>query len=279
MGLIGAVIILFMVAVAFLAPVITPFDPTAFAGPRLQSPNSRFLFGTNNVGQDTLSRTIAGAQVSIAVGMTAATIAVSLGTLLGILSGYLGGWVDLVIQRALEVLASFPVLILALMVVTSLGRPHESGENVLRLIWQMKSLEVAIALAFVFGNMRIIRAAVLAERSLPYIEAAKSIGCSPIRILSRHILPNVMAYVIVSFSTIIGISILVEASLSFLGYGVSITTPSWGIDLSQRNREYFLQAPWLIFAPGAALSLTVLGFNFLGDALRDVLDPKLRGAR
>jgi peptide/nickel transport system permease protein len=226
-----------------------------------------------------LSRTIYGAQVSIAVGFSAAIVAVFVGTCLGIVSGYIGGWVDMLIQRGLEVLASFPGLVLALVMVAAIGQPHESGSNIFVLAWQLRSLEFAIALAFIFGNMRVIRAAVLTERQLPYIEAAKSIGCSPIRILTRHILPNVVNYVIVSFSIIIGIVILIEASLSFLGYGVSITTPSWGIDLSNRNREYFLQAPWLIFGPGIALSLTVLGFNFLGDALRDMLDPRLRGSR
>jgi peptide/nickel transport system permease protein len=280
LGVIGATIIVIIVFVAVFAPVIAPHNPRELGvATPLQSPSLSFPMGTNNLGQDTLSRTIYGAQVSIAVGISAATLAVIAGTILGIVSGYLGGWVDLLIQRGLEVLASFPGLVLALVMIAAIGQPRESGSNIFVLAWQLRSLEFAIALAFIFGNMRVIRSAVLTERSLPYIEAARSIGCSPVRILARHILPNVINYVIVSFSIIIGIVILIEASLSFLGYGVSITTPSWGIDLSNRNREYFLQAPWLIFGPGIALSLTVLGFNFLGDALRDMLDPRLRGSR
>jgi peptide/nickel transport system permease protein len=279
LGMIGATIIIVVVFVAIFASVIAPHQPREFAGSPLEGPSASFPMGTNNLGQDVLSRTIYGAQVSIAVGISAATLAVIVGTVLGIVSGYVGGWVDLVIQRGLEVLASFPGLVLALVMIAAIGQPRESGSNIFVLAWQLRSLEFAIALAFIFGNMRVIRSAVLTERSLPYIEAARSIGCSPVRILARHILPNVINYVIVSFSIIIGIVILIEASLSFLGYGVSITTPSWGIDLSNRNREYFLQAPWLIFGPGIALSLTVLGFNFLGDALRDMLDPRLRGSR
>jgi len=279
LGVIGLVLIAIVVFIAIFASTVAPYEPRQFAGSPLESPNGTFLVGTNNLGQDVLSRTIYGAQVSIAVGLTAAIIAVTAGTTFGIVSGYVGGWVDLIIQRGLEVLASFPGLVLALVMIAAIGQPRESGSNLFVLGWQLRSLEVAIALPFIFGNMRVIRSAVLTERSLPYIEAAKSIGCSPIRILLKHILPNVFAYVIVAFSTVIAIAILIESSLSFLGYGVSITTPSWGIDLSNRNREYFLQAPWLIFGPGVALSLTILGFNFLGDALRDMLDPRLRGSR
>ncbi len=279
LGIFGATLIAIVVFIAIAAPYVAPYEPREFAGSPLEGPSLSFPVGTNNLGQDVLSRTIFGAQVSIAVGLSAAIIAVSAGTTLGIVSGYVGGWVDLIVQRGLEVLASFPGLVLALVMIAAIGQPRESGSNILVLGWQLRSLELAIALPFIFGNMRVIRSAVLTERSLPYIEAARSIGCSPIRILVRHILPNVLAYVIVSFSTVIGIAILIESSLSFLGYGVSITTPSWGIDLSNRNREYFLQAPWLIFGPGIALSMTVLGFNFLGDALRDMLDPRLRGSR
>lgn len=279
LGIVGLALILLIVFIAVFAPYVAPFEPREFAGRPLEGPGSTHLVGTNNLGQDVLSRTIFGAQVSIAVGLTAAIIAVTAGTSLGILSGYLGGWVDLLIQRGLEVLASFPGLVLALIMIAAIGQPRESGTNILVLGWQLRALEVAIALPFIFGNMRVIRSAVLRERALPYIEAAQSIGASPIRILTKHILPNVMAYVIVTFSTIIGVAILIESSLSFLGYGVSITTPSWGIDLSNRNREYFLQAPWLIVGPGVALSMTILGFNFLGDALRDMLDPRLRGSR
>ena len=278
-GLVGGIFIVFFIAVALLAPWIAPYPAGEFAGSRLESPSAAFPLGTNSLGQDVLSRTIFGAQISIAAGLSATLFATLAGTVLGIVSGYAGGWVDLIVQRLLEVLASLPGIILALVMVSVLGRPNANSTNLLEVAWQLHTLELAIGLSFIFGTMRIIRASVIRERALPYIEAAQSIGVPPSRILWRHILPNVLPYVIVVFSTIIGIVILVEASLSFLGYGVASGTPSWGIDLSARNREYFNVAPWLMVGPGVALSLTVLGYNFLGDALRDILDPRLRGSR
>jgi len=279
LGVFGAVIVLVAVVVAIIAPVIAPFDPKEFAGGRLESPSSEHPIGTNNLGQDVLSRTIYGAQISIAVGISASIVGVGVGTVLGLISGYAGGWIDLVVQRLLEVLASFPGLILALVVVSAVGRPQESGSNLLVLTWQLRNLEAAIALSLVFSSMRVIRSAVIVERGMAYIEAAKTIGCGPARLIWRHIMPNVAPYIIFTYTAIIAVVVLVEASLSFLGFGVSAGTPSWGIDLSSWNRDYFLQAPWLMAGPGIALSLTVLGFNFLGDALRDILDPRLRRSR
>jgi peptide/nickel transport system permease protein len=278
-GLIGGMLIVAFILVAIFAPYIAPYSAGEFAGRRLESPSGEFPLGTNSLGQDVLSRTIFGAQISIAAGLAATTFAVVLGTFLGITSGYVGGWLDMIVQRGLEVLASLPGIVLALVMVSVLGRPNASGENLLTIAWQLRALELAIGISFIFGIMRIIRSAVIRERNLPYIEAAQSIGVPPSRILWRHILPNVLPLVIVAFSSIIGVVILIEASLSFLGYGVASGTPSWGIDLSARNREYFNVAPWLMVGPGVALSLTVLGYNFLGDALRDILDPRLRGSR
>jgi peptide/nickel transport system permease protein len=279
LGLFGALVIAMLLFVAVAAPVIAPYSGELFSGKRLESPNSAHIFGTNNLGQDVLSRTIFGAQISVAVAVTATTLGVGIGTLLGIISAYSGGILDLLIQRAMEVLASFPGIVLALVVISALGRPHESGQNVFVIAWQLRSLEIAVSLGFMFGVMRLVRSSVLKERTLAYIEAATTLGASHFRVMFRHILPNCFPVVIVAYTSIIGGVILIEASLSFLGYGVSIGTPSWGMDLSNRNREYFLNAPWLLLAPGAALSLTVLGFNFLGDALRDILDPRLRGSR
>ena len=276
LGIIGAVLVAFVLIVAIFAPLLAPHDPKEFVGSRLESPSSSLLLGTNNLGQDVLSRTIHGAQISIAVSMSASILGVGTGVIFGIVSGYFGGLVDLMIQRLLEVLASFPGLILALVMVSAVGRPQESGSNLLLLTWQLRSLEIAIALALVFASMRVIRSTVITVRHMAYIEAARSVGASPVRIMRRHILPNVAPYIIFTFTAILAVVILVEASLSFLGFGVSPGTPSWGIDLSSWNRDYFLQAPWLLLAPGAALSMTVLGFNLLGDALRDILDPRLR---
>ena len=276
LGVLGAVLVALVLIVAFAAPLLAPYDPKEFAGSRLESPSSSFLLGTNTLGQDVLSRTIHGAQISIAVGMSASILGVGMGVFLGIISGYFGGWPDLIIQRLLEVLASFPGLILALVMISAVGRPQESGSNLLALTWQLRSLETAIAISLVFASMRVIRSAVIGVRNMAYIEAAESVGASPARIMRRHILPNVAPYIIFTFTAIVAVVILTEAALSFLGFGVSAGTPSWGIDLSRWNRDFFLQAPWLLLAPGVALSITVLGFNFLGDALRDILDPRLR---
>ncbi|HWO73964.1 MAG TPA: ABC transporter permease [Dehalococcoidia bacterium] len=279
MGIFGLIIVFLAFFTAIAAPVLAPFDAQPFVGASLESPNGTHLLGTNNLGQDVLSRTIYGAQVSMAVGFWATFIGVAGGTFLGIVSGYFGGWLDLIVQRIMEVLASFPGIMLALIVVAALGRPKEGGSDVLVLSWQLRSLSLAISLGFIFGVMRVIRSAVLKEKSLPYVEAAVTLGASTPRIMFRHILPNVFPFVIVTFTTIIGAVILIEAGISFLGYGVSIGTPSWGLDLSNRNREYFLVAPWVMAGPATALTLTVLGFNFLGDTLRDILDPRLRGSR
>ena len=276
LGVLGAVLVALVLIVAFAAPLLAPYDPKEFVGSRLESPSSSFLLGTNTLGQDVLSRTIHGAQISIAVGMSASILGVGMGVFLGIISGYFGGWPDLIIQRLLEVLASFPGLILALVMISAVGRPQESGSNLLALTWQLRSLETAIAISLVFASMRVIRSAVIGVRNMAYIEAAESVGASPARIMRRHILPNVAPYIIFTFTAIVAVVILTEAALSFLGFGVSAGTPSWGIDLSRWNRDFFLQAPWLLLAPGVALSITVLGFNFLGDALRDILDPRLQ---
>ena len=280
LGVIGALVIMVACLLAVTAPLLAPHEPSEFAGTRLESPSSSFLLGTNTLGQDVFSRTIYGAQVSIAVAVASTMLGVGLGTLLGVLSAFYGGWLDLIVQRIMEVLASFPGLILVLMIVAALGKPSAAREgNIVYLIWDLRSLSIAIAAGLIFGVMRVIRSAVLKERSLPYIEAARTIGASSSRIMLRHILPNVFPYVIVTFSSIVGFIILLEAGISFIGYGVSIGTASWGADLSGSNRDYFLTAPWVMLGPGIALTLTVMGANFLGDTLRDILDPRLRGSR
>jgi ABC-type dipeptide/oligopeptide/nickel transport system permease subunit len=280
LGVIGAVVIFLACVLAVTAPIIAPHKPSDFAGRRLESPSSSHLLGTNTLGQDVFSRTLYGAQVSIAVAVASTVLGVGFGTLLGVLSAFYGGWLDLIVQRVMEVLASFPGLILVLMIVAALGKPSAAREgNFLYLLWDLRSLSIAIAAGLVFGVMRVIRSAVLKERSLPYIESARTIGASGARIMFRHILPNVFPYVIVTFSSIVGFIILLEAGISFIGYGVSIGTASWGADLSGQNRDFFLDAPWVMLGPGIALTLTVMGANFLGDTLRDILDPRLRGSR
>lgn len=279
LGVLGGVIIAVLLFVAVFAPFVAPYDPGDFVGGRLESPSGEFLLGTNNLGQDVFSRTVYGAQISVAVGIVSTVIGVGLGAILGIVTGYVGGWLDMLMQRALEILASFPGLFLALLVITVLGRPGQTGTNLLGIAWELRWLEVAIGIIFIFGQTRITRSATLTERNMTYVLAAKSVGVGPLRILYRHILPNVFPYIIVSFTTLIGIMILLEASISFLGYGAPSGVPSWGTDLSARNREFFIEAPWLMAGPGIALSLAILGFNFFGDALRDIIDPRLRGSR
>lgn len=278
LGAVSAVVIVAFVLIALAAPWITPHDPHAFAGPSLQGPASAFPLGTNNLGQDMLSRVIYGSQVSLAVGVSSVLLAAIIGTTLGLVSGYFGGWIDLLIQRAMEIVAAFPGLVLILIVVSALGRPSVGGaSNIFSLAWHLRVIVIAIGFAFVFATTRIIRSVTIGQAQATYIESAKSCGASWPRILIVHILPNVIPYVIVGVTTTLGLAILLEASISFLGYGVPPGTPSWGADLSGPSRQFFLQAPWLALAPGGAISLALLGFNLLGDAVRDVLDPRLRG--
>jgi peptide/nickel transport system permease protein len=279
LGVAGAIIIAAFVFMALTAPFITPYEPWTFTdGQRLGSPSRDFPLGTNNLKQDVLSRTIYGAQVSLAVGIAAVALGTLGGSALGLIGGYFGGWLDMLIQRLIEVIAAFPGLLLALVFIAALGRPHVTrNANMFQLAWELRVIVFAIAVLFVFASTRIIRSAAIAERHSMYVEAARSCGAGWARIVLTHILPNVMAYVIVSVSVTIGLAILLEASLSFLGYGVPPGTPSWGADLSGPSRQFFLQAPWLALAPGGAISLALLGFNLLGDSVRDVLDPRLRG--
>jgi ABC-type dipeptide/oligopeptide/nickel transport system permease subunit len=279
LGVIGGLIIAGFVVVALLSPVLAPHDPRAFVGPSLQSPSRTYPLGTNNLGQDVYSRTVYGTQVSLAVGVASVLLGTSVGTFLALISGYFGRWIDMVVQRGMEIVAAFPGLLLILVVVAALGRPHLSlNPSIFQLMWDLRVIVFAIGVGFIFGVTRVVRSAVISQRGMTYVEAAQACGAGTARILLRHILPNVMAYVIVGVSVLLGVAILAEAALSFLGYGVPPGTPSWGADLAGRNRQYYLQAPWLVLAPGLAISLTLLGFNLLGDALRDVLDPRLRGS-
>ncbi len=278
LGIAGGVIILAFVFVALTAQLLVPHSPYAFVGPRLGNPSHAFPFGTNNLGQDVLARTIYGSQVSLVVGVASVFLGTIIGTALGLVAAYFGGWVDTIVQRALEVVAAFPGLMLILVVVAALGRPHVARDpNLLTLTWDLRVVVLAVGIGFIFGTTRIVRSVALTERQAPYVEAAIACGAGRTRIMLRHLLPNVLAYVIVGISVTLGLAILAEASLSFLGYGVPPGTPAWGTDLAGINRQFFLQAPWLVLAPGGAISLTLFGFNLLGDALRDELDPRLRG--
>jgi len=230
----------------------------------LVEPSAKYWMGTDNVGRDILSRVIFGARISVIIGLAASTIATILNLIIGIVSGYIGGKLDLILQKAVDTLMCFPSLIL-LMVFMSIIGPG---------IWQ-----IIIVLGIVWGIVasRVIRSAVIGIKQDEYITAAVAIGCSHTRIFIRHILPNIMAPTIILFSIRLPQVILTEAALSFLGYGIPPPFPSWGGMLSGSGRNYMFQAPWMAIWPGMALAIVVYGVNMFGDAVRDLLDPRLRG--
>jgi peptide/nickel transport system permease protein len=264
LGAVGAGIILIFVVVAIFAPVLAPHDPYLInAGNMLAAPNQSNWLGTDEYGRDILSRIIYGARISIFVGLMAVGIGTTIGALLGIVSGYFGGTVDYLIQRVMDTLMAFPTLILALAMVAVLG---PSIQNVI----------IALAIVKLPNACRVVRSTALSIRERPFIVAARNLGLTHTRILLVHILPNCMAPFIILATAGLGSAILSEAALSFLGLGTPPPEPSWGAMLSGRTQRYMLQAPWMAIAPGLAITIIVFGFNFLGDALRDLLDPHQR---
>ena len=269
LGAASAVVILALFAVAVLAPVLAPYDPYDFnlnaAGLplRMQPPTTAFPLGTDPLGRDVLSRIIYGSRVSLIVGFASVILGTAVGTALGLLSGYLEGQVDYVIQRAVDTTMAIPGLVLALAVVSVLG---QSLTNVI----------VVIAVVIAPGASRVVRGAVLALKQQAFIDAALALGASPPRIIARHVLPNVFAPILVIATVWLGNAIVIEAALSFLGLGTPPPTPTWGAMLSAEGRRNLETAPHLAIFPGLAISVVVLAFNMLGDAIRDVLDPRLR---
>jgi peptide/nickel transport system permease protein len=285
LGFIGLLIVFGFVVLAVAAPAITPFDATRSVGRPLQPPGTidprtgkTFWLGTDAVGQDVLSRVMQGSQISLAVAFAVVAINVTLGTLLGLIAGYFQGPVDYIIQRSGEVWQAFPGLIALLVIVSILGTPHTQGGNIFTIAWDLRNLIFAFTIGALFGGSRIIRGITLSLKQNDFVLAARALGATDWRIILRHILPNTLPLVIITATAGIGVVILGEATLSFLGLGVAPGTPSWGQDLAGRNRQFFREAWWIAVAPGTAISLTVLGFNLYGDALRDILDPRLRGA-
>jgi len=283
-GFIGLLIVVGFIVLALIAPLITPFDATKSVGRPLEPPltvdprtGDRYWLGTDATGQDVLSRVMHGSQISLAVAFSVVVINIVLSTFLGLVAGYFQGPVDYVIQRSGEVWSAFPQLIALLLIVSVLGTPHTTGGNLFTIAWDLRNLIFAFSIGAVFGGSRVIRGLTLSLKQNDYVQAAKAVGAVDMRIVIRHILPNCLPLVIVSATAAVGAVILGEAALSFLGLGVAPGTPSWGQDLSGRNRLFMISAPWVVIAPGVAISLVVLGFNMLGDALRDILDPRLRG--
>jgi peptide/nickel transport system permease protein len=264
LGLVGAAIMAVFVFAAVFADFLTAYNPiTTNSAISLLPPDAAHPLGADAMGRDIYSRIIYGARISLAVGLGSTFLGSIVGVTLGLTSGYLGGWVDLIIQRVVDVLQAVPLLVLALVMAAALG---PALDNTI----------VAIAIPLVPYTARVIRSNTLALREQPFVEAARAVGMSELRIAVRHVLPNTLAPLIVIMTAQLGAAILTEASLSFLGLGVPEPHPSWGRMLSESAAEYVRTAPWLVIFPGIAISLAVFGTNLFGDALRDILDPRLR---
>lgn len=265
LGALGGAILLAMILTAIFAPLLAPHDPQA-TSVELQyaRPGSELILGGDQLGRDVLSRLIYGTRISLYVGLLSVGIGVTAGTLIGILSAYAGGAVDLVVQRLVDALMGFPPIILALGLMAALGA-------------SMNNVVIALVVILLPGATRVVRAQTLSIKELDYVLAARAINASPLRIVLRHILPNVAATYIVLSTITLGFAIVVEASLSFLGVGIPPDVPTWGGMLTLGASRYVNIAPWLAIFPGIAITLVVFAINLLGDALRDVLDPKLRG--
>jgi peptide/nickel transport system permease protein len=264
LGAVGAVIVTLFVLTAVFADLIAPVDPTATnAKYSLAPPGSMFWLGADFMGRDMYSRIVHGARISLAVGAGAMGLGALIGISVGLASGYLGGWFDLVVQRLLDIMQSLPLLVMAIVMAASLGP-------------SMKNTIFAIAIPLVPTVARVVRSNTLSLREQPFVEAARAVGMGEVRIAVRHVLPNTLAPLIVLATAQLGSAILVEASLSFLGLGIPEPHPSWGRMLSESAAEYVRTAPWLVIFPGVAISMTVFGTNLLGDALRDILDPRQR---
>ena len=266
LGTIGGVIVLVLFLVGIFANFLAPYGYNEMVlGARLQAPSAKYLLGTDNLGRDLMSRIIYGARISMIVGVSVPAISVTLSVVIGGISGFFGGRIDLFIQRFVDTVMCFPGLVIMLTVVAI------TGPGLIQVILLLGIL------GGIGGSVRVMRSAVMGIKGNVYVEAAKAIGCKDSRTMIKHILPNVMAVVIVSFSMGMGGAILAEATLSFLGFGIPPPAPSWGGMLSGPARRYMLQAPWMAIWPGLALSVVVYGMNMLGDGLRDILDPRLRG--
>jgi peptide/nickel transport system permease protein len=267
LGAIGGVIVVAMLVMALFAEQIAPYAyDESIRGARMKPPSATHWLGTDNLSRDMWSRIVYGARVSVTVGFATIVLAIAAATAIGVSSAYFGGAYDLVVQRVVDAWLSFPYLIIILSVMAVLG-PGRTN------------LIVSVAIIAAATNSRVIRGAALIVMQHQFVEAARAIGGGHARIIVRHILPNVVATIIILATIGLGAVILAESALSFLGFGVPPPYPSWGGMLSGSGRTNMLRAPWMAIWPGVAISLAVFGFNMLGDALRDVLDPRLRGGR
>ena len=260
----GFGLVVAMILMAIFADFLTHFPPEDNdLEHMLQPPDDVYLLGADQFGRDLLPRIIYGARTALFVGFTCAIIGATAGLVLGVASAYFGGWFDLIAQRIVDVIMAFPLIILALAVVATLG---PGTENVI----------IAITIPFIPQCARVVRSNALAIREIPYVDAARALGFSDARIILRHMVPNVMAPYLIMLTSFLGQAILLEASLSYLGMGVQEPTPAWGLMLQGGAEEFAESAPWVAIWPGVAISLAVFGFNLFGDGVRDTLDPKLR---
>lgn len=269
LGAASAIAILVMGTAAVFAERVAPYDPVAIDfGAMLAAPTWEHWFGTDAFGRDILTRVIYGARTALAIGFLSSLLGCTVGAILGVASAYFGGRTDMIIQRLVDILLSFPIIVLALVVVAMLGRNMILGVDI--------NLILAIAVPTMPRVARVVRSAALSIRELPYIDAARVQGFGHARIIFRHMVPNVAAPYLIMFTAAIAQAILLEASLSFLGLGVTEPTPAWGLMLSGNASDFYREAPWMILFPGLAISVAVFAFNLFGDSLRDWLDPKFK---
>jgi peptide/nickel transport system permease protein len=260
----GLAAVLFVLCLAALPGVIAPYDPNTPQGAILLAPGGAFWFGTDHLGRDVLSRVIHGARVAVQAGMVSVGFAVTAGVTIGLIAGYWGGWVDDVLMRLIDAIWSFPTLVLALAIAFTLGQG-------------LVNAMIAIGIVFTPAFARLVRGQALSVRERDFVTAARALGALPGRIMLYHIWPNVVGAIIVQSSLMVAQAIIVEAALSFLGLGVEPPQASWG-SMLRSGYQYMERAPWLSLFPGAAIFVTVLGLNLLGDGLRSALDPRLRGS-
>ena len=272
LGALGGIVLLTVIAIALLAPWLAPFDPYevhvrykyANPGALVEETGQRFWLGADQLGRDTLSRLLYGARVSLYVSLVSVGLGVTLGALIGIMSAFFGGKVDLLVQRLVDTIMAFPAIVLALAIVSVAGA-------------SLRNVIVALIVLLLPASARVVRAQALAIKEMDYMLAARAIGAAPWRLIFRHMVPNCAAPYIVFATANLGYAVVVEAALSFLGVGTPPDVPSWGGMLSIAGQKYIEVSPWLVIFPSLAVSIAVFGFNLLGDALRDALDPRLRG--
>ena len=266
LSMIGLILVIFVIVVALLSPLIVPFPDDATGNTRMRdkltAPNDTYYFGTDDVGRDVFSRTLIATQTSLMIGVIVLSIAILIGVPLGAVSGFLGGWVDEVIMRITDIFLTVPALVLAMAMGIALGPGTTNAMIAISLVWWP-------------GYARLTRAQVLSLREQDFIESARAVGAGPWHMIRRHIIPNVISPVIIKASMDMGFAILVAAGLGYIGVGVQPPRPEWGVMISS-GRGLVRQAWWISTFPGLAMFITVMGFNLLGDGLRDVFDPKMR---